>query len=85
MLPEMFFGVKKTMRTTKHILRMSCGVTVEMTFNEETAQMDCEWTPTPPYSRRKIEKIREEYEAWRNDIVTAWARRNRRNVMFLSL
>ncbi len=77
--------LEKNMTTTKHILRMSCGVTVEMTFNEETAQIDCEWTPPPPYSLRKIEKIRQEYEPWRDDIVTSWAHRNKKNVMLLSL
>lgn len=76
--------VKITMTTTKHILRMSCGVTVEMTFNEETAQMHCYWLPPPPYSRRKIDKIRKEYEPWRNQIVTAWAQRNKKNVMLVS-
>jgi DNA gyrase inhibitor GyrI len=73
------------MTTTKHVLRMSCGVTVEMTFNEQTAQIDCEWTPAPPYSLKKIERIREEYEPWRNGIMTAWAQRNKKNVMLLSL
>jgi DNA gyrase inhibitor GyrI len=72
------------MTTTKHILRMTCGVTVEMTFNEETAQMDCKWTPAPPYSLKKIEKIRKEYEPWRNEIVTAWAQRNKKKVMIVT-
>jgi hypothetical protein len=44
------------MRTTKHVLRMSCGVAVEMTFNEQTAQMDCEWTPGP---RNSLQEDRE--------------------------
>jgi DNA gyrase inhibitor GyrI len=73
------------MTTTKHVLRMSCGVTVEMTFNEQTAQMHYEWTPAPPYSLKKIKKIREEYEPWRNGIMAAWAQRNKKNVMLLSL
>jgi hypothetical protein len=30
---------QKNLSTTKHILRMSCGVSVEMIFKEETAQM----------------------------------------------
>ena len=73
------------MPTSKHILRMSCGVTVEMTFNEETAELNCEWSPPPPYSLKTIKKIREEYEPWRNGIMTAWAQRNKKNVMLLSL
>jgi hypothetical protein len=72
------------MTTTKHILRMSCGVTVEMTFNEETARMDCKWTPEPPYPLKKIEKIRKEYEPWRNAILTAWAQRNKKKVMLVT-
>jgi hypothetical protein len=63
---------------------MSCGVSVEMIFNEETAQMDCKWTPAPPYTLKMIEKIREEYEPWRNEIVMEWAQRNKKKVMLLS-
>jgi hypothetical protein len=81
-VPRLF---ERIMTTTKHILRMSCGVTVEMTFDEETAQMDCEWTPPPPYSLKTMKKIREEYEPWRNGIVKSWAQRNNKNVMLLSL
>jgi hypothetical protein len=63
---------------------MSRGVSVEMIFNEETAQMDCKWMPAPPYSLKKIEKIRQEYEPWRNEIVMEWAQRNKKEVMLVT-
>jgi hypothetical protein len=64
---------------------MSCGVIVEMTFNEETAQMICEWSPPPPYSRKKFKKIIKEYEPWRNQIFQAWAERNNKKVLLINL
>lgn len=71
--------------TTKHVLKMSCGVTAEMDFNEETAQMNCQWTPAPPYSPATIEKVRAEYEPWRNEILEAWSKRTGKKTLCITV
>lgn len=68
-----------------HILKMSCGVTVEMDFNEETADFKCAWTPDPPYSPAMIEKIREEYEPWRDEILLVWANRTGKKILCVTI
>jgi ABC-type cobalt transport system substrate-binding protein len=70
---------------TKHILKMSCGVTVEAEFDEETAAFKCEWSPSPPFSERLIEKIRREYEPWRNEIFENFAERTGKKVLLFTL
>ena len=61
--------------TTTHVRRMQCGVTVEMTIDEEHPQPVVAWTPGPPFSREQFTQIMAEYIPWRDDILQAIAKR----------
>lgn len=69
--------------TTRHVLKLSCGITCTMHFDEETAQMDCEWSRRP--TKKLLPRILKEYEPWRNQIIEAWTTRTGQKVMLISL
>jgi hypothetical protein len=69
---------------TRHVLKLSCGITCSMTFDEETAHFDCEWSPRLP-TRKLLPKIEREYIPRRNQIIEAWAARTGKKVMLISL
>jgi hypothetical protein len=71
------------MNDPRHILKLSCGLTVELHLDEATGKFDCEWSerPTP----QMLPSIRKEYEPWRNAIVEAWAQRVGKKVMIVSI
>ena len=77
-------NTKTNLMTTKHILKMKCGVTVEANFDEETAGFACVWTPGPPFSKKMIDRIRKEYEPWRNEIFEAWGKRTGKKVLVVT-
>ena len=35
------------MKEPRHVLRLSCGLTVELTIDETTGRFDCEWSERP--------------------------------------
>ena len=67
--------------STTHILKMNCGVTIEMLFNEDNAHALCVWTPEPPFSEEMLREIKKEYVPWRNAIIDDWAKRNNKKVL----
>ena len=71
--------------STKHILEMSCGVKVVMTLVEKDCAMSCEWSPSPPFSKSLIKRIRAEYEPWRDDIIKSWGERNGKKVLCITV
>jgi hypothetical protein len=72
------------MTTTTHILGTSASVTCTMFFNEETAEMRCEWSKPPPWSKKKARQILAEYEPWRNEIVTNWSLRTGKSMLLVN-
>jgi hypothetical protein len=57
-----------------------------MFFDEENATFNCHWLKPPPsWSKKKARQILAEYEPWRNSIIEAWAERNNKKVMVVSL
>jgi hypothetical protein len=54
-----------------------------MHFDEETAQMSCEWSRRP--TKKLLPLIEKEYVPWRNSIIEAWAARTGKRVMLVSL
>jgi hypothetical protein len=71
------------MNEPRHILKLSCGITVELRLDETTGMFKCEWSERP--SPAMLPLIRKEYEPWRNAIVEAWAQRTGKKVMLVSL
>jgi len=69
--------------TIRHVLKLSCGITCTMHFDEETAQMNCEWSRRP--TKKLLPLIEKEYVPWRNSIIEAWAARTGKRVMLVSL
>jgi hypothetical protein len=71
------------MNEPRHILKLTCGITVELRLDEATGGFDCEWSERPTPAMLPL--IRKEYEPWRNAIVEAWAQRTGKKVMIVSL
>jgi hypothetical protein len=71
------------MKEPRHILKLSCGLTVELVINEESGRLDCEWSerPTPA----ALPAITKEYQPWRNEIIAAWAQRTGNRVLLVDL
>jgi len=71
------------MKTTRHILNLSCGITCTMLFDEETANFNCEWSsrPTPAL----LPAIMAEYEPWRDSIIETWAQRTGNRILLVDL
>jgi hypothetical protein len=71
------------MNNPRHILKLTCGITVELTLNESTGQFKCEWSPRP--TKAQLPLIEKEYIPWRNAIIEAWAQRTGNKVMVVTL
>jgi hypothetical protein len=71
------------MNQPRHILKLSCGITVELVLDEETGVFNCEWSKRP--TKALLTSIEKEYVPWRNAIVEAWAERTGKKVMLISL
>jgi hypothetical protein len=67
----------------RHILKLSCGITIELLLDEATGFFNCEWSELP--SRKTLHVIEREYMPWRNGIIAAWAQRTGKKVMVLDL
>jgi hypothetical protein len=72
------------MNQSRHILKLSCGLTAEMQFNETTGWFACEWSPELP-TRSQVPSVEKEYLPWRNEIIESWARRNNKRVLVVDL
>ena len=72
------------MNQPRHILKLSCGITVELTLDEATGMFNCEWSPRLP-TKELLPLIEKEYIPWRNAIVEAWAERTGKKVLVVSL
>jgi len=59
----------------RHILQMSCGITVQFIIDEASGQSVCVWSKRP--TLRMIDAILREYVTWRNEILDGWAKRHR--------
>jgi len=68
---------------SRHILKLSCGVTVELVLDEATGFFNCEWSERP--TRKMLGAIKREYVPWRNEIVEAWSRRVEKKVLLVDL
>lgn len=68
---------------TKHVLHAH-GVAITGTFDEHTGAWSCEWSPNP-LPRRKLEKIKPRYIAWRNLIFEAWAARTGMKILVVTI
>jgi hypothetical protein len=71
------------MNNPRHVLKLSCGLTVELFLDELTGQFNCEWSERP--TKAQLPSIRKEYEPWRNAIAEAWAERTGKKVLLVSL
>jgi hypothetical protein len=69
------------MSDSRHILRLSCGITCELTIDEASGQFSCEWSERP--TLKLLPKIEREYIPWRNSVLAEWAGRNNKRVMVI--
>jgi hypothetical protein len=67
----------------RHVLKLSCGLTVALVIDEATRAIRCEWSEPP--TKAMLPRIAKEYVPWRNEIVEAWARRNGKRVLLVDL
>ncbi len=73
----------KAMNQPRHILKLSCGITVELFLDETSGAFNCEWSKPP--TKKLLPLIETEYIPWRNAIVEAWAERTGKKVLLVSL
>jgi hypothetical protein len=69
------------MNESRHVLKLSCGITVTLFLDEATGRFECEWSKRP--RKAMMPGIGKEYVPWRNEIVEAWAKRNGKNVLIV--
>jgi hypothetical protein len=61
------------MKEARHVLQMSCGLTVELLLDEKTGQALCIWSERPTWE--VLPTLLREYPRWRDEILEAWALR----------
>ena len=66
-----------------HVLKLSCGLTVELTLDEATGVFDCMWSRRP--TKELLPAIMKEYGPWRNSILEEWAQRTGNRVLLVDL
>ena len=67
----------------RHILELSCGLTVTLVLDEQTGVFDCEWSERP--TKALLPKILPEYRPWRNEILEAWSRRSGKKMLVVEI
>jgi hypothetical protein len=72
------------MNNSRHILKLSCGLSCELFLNETTGAFNCEWSTHLP-TKELQPLIEKEYIPWRNAIVEAWAQRTGKKILLVSL
>ena len=71
------------MNKPRHILKLSCGITVELVLDEKTGQFTCDWSERP--TKALLPVIEKEYLPWRNEIIEEWAERTGNKVLLVTL
>jgi len=71
------------MNKARHVLKLSCGLTVTLVLDEMTGVFGCEWSERP--ASAMLPSISSEYVPWRNEIMKAWAERNGKRVLLVDL
>ena len=71
------------MNEPRHILKLSCGLTVELLLNEATGAFDCMWSRRP--TQKLLPAIMREYVPWRNGILEAWAARTGKRMLIIDV
>jgi hypothetical protein len=71
------------MNQPRHVLKLSCGITCELTLDEATGQFNCEWSERP--TKALLPSIEKEYVPWRNSILEAWAKRSGKKMLVLDI
>ncbi len=71
------------MNEPRHILKLSCGLTVELFLDEATGHFDCMWSRRP--AKKLLPVITKEYVPWRNSILEAWAERSGKKMLVIDL
>jgi len=71
------------MKEPRHILKLSCGLTVELVIDEATGRFDGEWSERP--TKALLPAIEAEYIPWRNEIIASWAERTGQRVLLVDL
>jgi len=71
------------MNQPRHVLKLSCGITCELTLDEATGHFDCAWSRRP--TQKLLPAIMKEYTPWRNEIIEAWAKRSGKKLLVLDL
>jgi hypothetical protein len=66
---------------SKHLLKLSCGLEVELLLDEVSGIFKCTWSKYP--TRAQKPGVLKEYLPWRNKIVGGWADRNKCRVLIL--
>jgi hypothetical protein len=72
-----------SLNEARHILQLSCGLTVTLVIDEATGAISCQWSDFP--TEAMLPAVSKEYVAWRNKIVEAWAKRNGKRVLLVDL
>ena len=67
----------------RHVLKLSCGLTVSMVVGEATGELNCKWSKRP--TKKVLPEIEREYIPWRDEIIEAWAERTSQKVMVLTI
>jgi len=66
-----------------HVLRLSCGITATLKFDEVSGRIAIVWSRRPP--RKLLSKILKGYRPCRDQIIDAWAPRNGKRVLVVEL
>ena len=69
---------------TEHVLATSVGPVCNMTFDEDTGEINCKWTPHLD-GKELVAAVTKEYLPWRNGILKDWSERTGRPVMVFDL
>ena len=73
-------------RFETHIHVFKCGVIARMHFDNETSEIDVEWSnPPPPYPKKWIKKIAPEYRKWRDAIIDEWSKRTGKSILVVEV
>ena len=72
------------MDEARHVLKLSCGLTVTLVIDEATGTFEFEWSRWPP-PKHLLSQIKKEYVPWRNEIIETWAKRNGTRVLLVEL
>jgi hypothetical protein len=72
-------------KPSKHILRTSVGVTIELVFDKADAHFSCAWSPAPPYRAEVRDQVVREYLPWRDSIIEAWSKRTGKRALVVTI